>query len=128
MKQTTLGEPYQVYGYKGKQVRDNIHVSDLLAAFDAFAARPQYGAVYNLGGGRQSNCSVLEAIDLCQQITGRRLKWSYLPEARRGDHIWWISDNRKFQRDYPRWHPRHKTSSILHDIYEKSADRWRNRV
>lgn len=124
MKCTMTGTPYTVFGYKGKQVRDNIHSLDLLAAFDAFARAPRSGEVYNVGGGRFSNCSMLEAIELCQEIAGRELQWSYADENRVGDHIWWISDMSRFQRHYPDWRPRYDVRAILADIVEQTSERW----
>src|SRR6266540_2469628 len=95
---TVSGRPYRVLGYKGKQVRDNIHSFDLVEAFVEFIRAPRSGEVYNIGGSRHSNCSMLEAIALCEEITGRKLTWSYEKTNRIGDHIWWISDVRKFQK------------------------------
>jgi len=92
MKCTMTGAPYTVYGYKGKQVRDNLHSADLVRAFDEFFTAPRSGEVYNIGGGRQSNCSLLEAIEMCQEISGNPLMWTYTEKNRNGDHIWWISD------------------------------------
>ena len=91
MKCTVTGTPYTVFGYEGKQVRDNIHSADLIAAFDAFRKAPRPAAVYNIGGGRFSNCSMLEAIDACERIAGRELQWEMGEEPRIGDHRWWIS-------------------------------------
>ena len=118
MKCTTSGQPYRVFGYKGKQVRDNIHSHDLVSAFWEFFQAPRPGAVYNIGGSRHSNCSMLEAIDLCQEISGHELKWSYVDENRIGDHIWWISDVRKFQNDYPQWQYRYDLREILVEIHD----------
>ncbi|MEW6637606.1 MAG: NAD-dependent epimerase/dehydratase family protein, partial [Actinomycetota bacterium] len=101
MKCTVTGEPYTVLGYKGKQVRDNIHSHDLVNAFYHFYRNPRAGEVYNIGGGRFSNCSMLEAIKLCEEIAGRRLDWIYSESNRQGDHIWWISDVSKFRSHYP---------------------------
>jgi CDP-paratose 2-epimerase len=109
-------QPYTVFGYKGKQVRDNIHSSDLVSALWHFYQAPRVGAVYNVGGGRQANCSVLEAIELCQQITGRPLAWSYREANRSGDHIWWISDTRKFKQDYPAWRPSYDLRAMVSEI------------
>src|SRR3954452_18532133 len=92
MKCTVSGEPYTVFGYDGKQVRDNIHASDCARAFEAFHRAPRVGAVYNLGGGRRSNCSMIEAIGMCERIAGRSLSWESNDDARIGDHRWWISD------------------------------------
>ncbi len=96
------GTPYTIFGYKGKQVRDNIHSRDLVSALWAFHRNPRPGAVYNIGGSRHSNCSVLEAIALIQEITGREIDYTLSDENRSGDHIWWISDVRRFQRRLPR--------------------------
>jgi CDP-paratose 2-epimerase len=116
MKCTLTGTPYTVFGYKGKQVRDNIHSADLIRAFHAFYARPRHGEVYNIGGGRFSNCSMLEAIDLCQEIAGRELDWSYKEDNRIGDHIWWISDLTRFRAHYPEWELRYDVPRILEEI------------
>jgi CDP-paratose 2-epimerase len=125
MKCAITGRPYTVYGYDGLQVRCNIHSSDLVRAFRAFEADPKAGAVYNIGGGRLSNCSMLEAIDLCESITGNTLDWSYDDRARIGDHRWWISDNDAFESDYPEWRMQWRsTEAILRDIYESNLDRW----
>ena len=124
MRCTMTGEPYTVYGYGGKQVRDNIHSADLVRAFDAFHRRPQAAAVYNVGGGRQSNCSVLEAIELCQQIANRELQWELSERNRVGDHRWWISDLRPFQADYPGWGISYGIEAVLREIYAQNAERW----
>src|SRR6476469_6351276 len=92
MKCTVTGAPYTVLGYEGKQVRDNIHAADLVEAFLEFHRAPRPGAVFNMGGSRQSNCSMIEAIEACERIAGRELEWGLSPEARIGDHRWWISD------------------------------------
>ena len=118
---TVTGRPYRVFGYKGKQVRDNIHSFDLVEAFAEFIRAPRPGEVYNLGGSRHSNCSMLEAIDLCQEISGKKLNWSYEETNRIGDHIWWISDVRKFQSHYPSWKFRYGLREILEEIYAAVA-------
>ena len=115
------GRPYRVFGYKGKQVRDSIHSFDLVEAFAEFVRAPRPGAVYNIGGSRHCNCSILEAIDLCQQISGKKLNWSYEEANRVGDHIWWISDVRKFQSHYPGWTFRYGLREILDEIYRAIA-------
>jgi CDP-paratose 2-epimerase len=125
MRCTMTGEPYTVFGYGGKQVRDNIHAADLVAAFAAFHREPRAAAVYNIGGGRQSNCSMLEAIDLCQQIVGRELTWALDATNRVGDHRWWISDLEPFKRDYPQWDLAYDVRGILREIHEQNAERWR---
>lgn len=124
MRCTVTGESYTVFGYGGKQVRDNIHSADLVAAFAAFHERPQPGAVYNIGGGRDSNCSMLEAIESCETIAGRKLDWSYAEENRIGDHRWWISDLRPFREDYPAWDITRGIDAILREIHDANIERW----
>jgi CDP-paratose 2-epimerase len=124
MRCTMAGDRYTVLGYGGKQVRDNIHSADLVAAFDDFHRAPRPGAVYNIGGGRASNCSVLEAIELCQEIADRELDWKLSEANRVGDHRWWISDLGPFQRDYPCWKIRYDVETVLREIYERNAERW----
>jgi len=118
MKCTVSGKPYRVFGYKGKQVRDNIHSHDLVEAFWQFFQAPRSGEVYNLGGSRHSNCSMLEAIAQCEQISGRKLDWSYVNDNRIGDHIWWISGVRRFQSHYPAWKYRYDLPAILQEIHD----------
>lgn len=108
---------YQVFGYKGKQVRDNIHSADLVSCFDEAIKAPRCGEVYNIGGSRFSHCSLLEAVALCEEITGNKMKSSYHEANRIGDHIWWISDTRKFQQHYPDWKQRYDLKSILTEIF-----------
>ena len=122
MKCTATGKPYRVLGYKGKQVRDNIHSHDLVEAFWQFFRRPRIGEVYNIGGSRFSNCSVLEGIDLCEKIVGKKLDWRYIEENRIGDHIWWISDVRKFKSHYPDWKYCYNVASILQEIHQAIID------
>jgi CDP-paratose 2-epimerase len=124
MRCTMTSDPYTVFGYGGKQVRDNIHAADLIAAFAAFHRAPRAGAVYNIGGGRQSNCSMLEAIELCQEIAGRELDWSLDETHRIGDHRWWISDLEPFKRDHPGWNITHDIRDILTQIHDRNAERW----
>lgn len=124
MKCTMSGLPYTVFGYKGKQVRDNIHSTDLIRAFDSFFKAPRSGEVYNIGGGRFSNCSMLEAIELGQEIAGRELNWQYSDTNRIGDHIWWISDNSKFMQHYPEWQLRYDVPTILKEMYVQNQTRW----
>jgi len=109
-------QPYEIHGYLGKQVRDNIHAEDLVSAFEHFHLNPKVGAVYNMGGSRYSNCSVLEAITLCEGASGNKISVSYHDQARKGDHIWWISDVGKFRRDYPAWEYRHDMNSIVASV------------
>lgn len=124
MKCTVIGKPYTVFGYKGKQVRDNIHSADLVNAFFQFYRAPRVAEVYNMGGGRHCNCSMLEAIDLCQTISGRELRWTYTETNRIGDHIWYVSDLGKFQAHYPKWRLTYGLRELLEDIYAKNAERW----
>jgi CDP-paratose 2-epimerase len=124
MRCTLTGTRYTVFGYGGKQVRDNIHSADLVAAFEAFHRAPRTAAVYNIGGGRQSNCSMLEAIELCEAIAGRELAWELSDRHRVGDHRWWISDLEEFRRDYPEWDLTYDVESVLREIYEQNADFW----
>jgi CDP-paratose 2-epimerase len=116
--------PYTVLGYGGKQVRDVLHVSDLVRAFTAVIADPHPGAVYNMGGGRYSHCSVLEAIRLAEGISGHEVTVSFEEQIRVGDHIWWIGSNELFQRHYPDWAPEYDVKAMLQEIYEVN-DGWR---
>jgi CDP-paratose 2-epimerase len=116
--------PYTVFGYKGKQVRDNIHSHDLVNAFYHFFGAPRVGEVYNIGGGRFSNCSMLEAIALCDELTGTSLQWRYDESNRIGDHIWWISDIGKFEEHYPEWRLTYSVRDILNQIVDQDAHRW----
>ncbi len=127
MKCAATGTRYTVYGYKGKQVRDNIHSRDLMRAFEAFCGAPKPAAVYNIGGGRQNNCSMLEAIALCEQIAGRPVDWSYSESNRTGDHIWWISNLRSFGQDYPGWRQEYRIETTLREIFDYNVERWRHK-
>ena len=124
MKCTVTGTPYRVFGYKGKQVRDNIHSYDLVNAFHHFYSAPRVGEVYNIGGARFSCCSMLEAIDLCEKIAGKALRWTYEESNRIGDHIWWISDVQKFKSHYPGWSLTYNVEDILTEIFTANASRW----
>lgn len=121
---TVTGTPYTVNGYGGKQVRDNIHAHDVSRAIEAFHAAPRTAAVYNIGGGRANALSMLEAIAACERISGRELDRTISPEARIGDHRWWISDLGEFQADYPGWSVELDLETILTDIFESNAERW----
>jgi CDP-paratose 2-epimerase len=105
-------------------VRDNLHGADLVRAFAAFHAAPRAGAVYNIGGGRASHCSMLEAIALCEEITGRPMDWTLSDDARTGDHRWWISDLEPFMADYPDWAPAYDVAAILREIHARNAAVW----
>jgi CDP-paratose 2-epimerase len=124
MKCTVTGDPYTVFGYEGKQVRDNLHSADLVDAFLLFHAEPRAAAVYNIGGGRANACSMLEAIEICERIAGRELRWEMSGEARIGDHRWWISDLDEFGSEYGGWRPKRDLETILREIYEANAERW----
>jgi CDP-paratose 2-epimerase len=115
---------YTIYGYKGKQVRDNIHSNDLVQCFWSFFSAPRSGTAYNIGGSRFANCSVLEAIDLIDELSGYRVSYTLTDEARSGDHIWWISDVRRFQNDYPSWQYRHDLRSTVAEIIEAAKERY----
>ena len=121
MQCTAQGMPYRVFGYKGKQVRDNIHSHDLVSAFWEFFRAPRSGEVYNMGGSRHANCSMLEAIELCEEISGRKLPWTYVADNRIGDHIWYVSDVRRFQSHYPNWKYRYGLREILKEIHDACA-------
>jgi CDP-paratose 2-epimerase len=118
------GTPYTVYGYKGKQVRDAIHSADLISAFDEFFRTPRTAEVYNIGGGRFSHCSVLEAIQRCQEISGNSIDWRYSDQNRVGDHIWWVGDNSRFRSHYPDWRQDYDVDRILKEIHEHNRGRW----
>jgi CDP-paratose 2-epimerase len=124
MKCTATGAPYTVFGYAGKQVRDNLHSADLVDAFLLFHANPSAAAVYNIGGGRDNACSMLEAIELCEGIAERELEWQMSDQARIGDHRWWISDLDEFGSEYEGWRPQRGLETILREIYEANAERW----
>jgi len=117
------GRQYTVFGYKGKQVRDNIHSYDLVNAFWHFFRSPRAGAVYNIGGSRHSSCSILEAAALVEELSGMPLRHTHSERARSGDHIWWISDVRSFQRDYPGWEYRYDLRTIVEEIVGATAER-----
>ncbi len=125
MQCTLADTPYIVYGYRGKQVRDVIHSKDLIRAFHEFFKKPRIAEVYVMGGGRMSNCSVLEAIELSQKIAGRTLRWTYTEQNRRGDHIWWIGDLSKFQAHYPSWRLEYDVRRILAEMAAANQERWK---
>jgi CDP-paratose 2-epimerase len=116
-KVARAGGEYTVFGYKGKQVRDNIHSADVVRAFEAFAADPRPGEVYNLGGGRANSCSMLEAMAAAEGLTGRRIQRTYLDEHRKGDHVCYITDMAKFRAHYPGW----AVTRPLEQIYRELA-------
>ncbi len=123
MKCAITGNNYTIFGYKGKQVRDNIHSKDLVNMFWHFHLNPKQGEVYNAGGGRYSNCSMMEAIGLCEEITGNKVNYTYSENNRIGDHIWWISDLSKFKGHYPDWSHQFNITDILTEIHQAFANR-----
>ena len=125
MRCAITGTTYVINGYKGKQVRDAIHSRDLVRAFECFAAAPRPGEVYNIGGGRGSNTSILEAIEACERVTGNEIARRYRDQPRVGDHIWWIGSNERFRGHYPEWQIDYTIDRILADIYESGAERSR---
>jgi CDP-paratose 2-epimerase len=125
LKCAMTSSPYTIFGYKGKQVRDVIHASDVIAAFHTFFQNPKRGGeVYNLGGGRDSNISILEAIELAQQITGNKLNYTYSDQSRTGDHIWYVTDTARFRNHYPNWNIQIPVPQIMEQIYFENKHRW----
>ena len=118
VKCASIGRAYRVFGYKGKQVRDNIHAHDVCRAFEVFYENPSCGAVYNLGGGRDNSVSILEAIERAGQVTGKKLAFEYEEGNRIGDHICYISDLTQFKTDYPNW----SITRSLDDIFDEIAE------
>jgi CDP-paratose 2-epimerase len=123
MKCAITGDHYTIFGYKGKQVRDNIHSYDLVNMFWHFYQNPRAGEVYNAGGGRFSNCSMLEAIEWCEKISGQKINYSYSETNRIGDHIWYISDVNRFKEHYPTWNWKFNLESTLVEMHDKMIER-----
>jgi CDP-paratose 2-epimerase len=109
---------YSLIGYKGKQVRDNIHSNDLVSCFWHFFKKPRFGEVYNTGGGRFSNCSIIEALDILEDYTGKEIRRKLVKKNRIGDHIWYVSDMKKFKKHYPKWNQIYSTKKILHELID----------
>ena len=124
MKCTVTNKKYTIFGYKGKQVRDNIHSKDLIEAFYEYYKKPTSGEAYNMGGGIENNCSMLEAIEMCENITGKKLTYDYVSENRKGDHKWYISDLSKFKSHYPKWQQKYTIENMLEEIASKNTQRW----
>jgi CDP-paratose 2-epimerase len=124
VKCNVTGHEYKVYGYKGKQVRDNIHSEDVARFMYEFAKSPRVAEVYNLGGGRENSCSILEAFQMAEQSTGQPMKWRYVDENRIGDHICYYSDLRKMKSHYPSW----TITKPLGKIFEEIASGWASRL
>lgn len=114
------GLPYTVFGYKSLQVRDQIHSYDLITAFHEFYKDPKQGEVFNIGGGYDNSCSVLEAMQLAESIEGKKLNYTISETARIGDHKWWITDNSKFKKHYPNWKMKYNLQTIIEEIYDKA--------
>ncbi len=117
------GREYSIFGYQGKQVRDNIHAHDLVSMLWHFAQAPRPGEVYNAGGSRHSHCSMHEAIALCEEISGKKMVTRYVADNRIGDHIWYVSDVRRFQGHYPGWRYEYDLRAILEEIYREWCQR-----
>jgi CDP-paratose 2-epimerase len=116
VKVAVQGQPYTIFGYQGKQVRDQIHSLDVIRAFEAFAHNPRQGEPYNLGGGRENSASVLESIAMIEALTVNKIAWRYDKQPRRGDHICYISDLRKFMDHYPAWGITQSLEDILQEM------------
>ena len=120
IKQCLSKKKYTIIGYKGKQVRDNLHSHDLINSFWEFYKKPKKGIVYNIGGGRFSNCSILEAIEEIESIKNIKIKRQIIKQNRVGDHIWYITDNKKFKKDYPNWKQKYDMKKILKEIIKNN--------
>ena len=116
-KAAVYGKPYHIYGYKGKQVRDQIHSADVISAFEQFYRNPKCGAVYNLGGGKSNSVSILESIDRVERLLRKKITYDYCDEHRLGDHICYYSDLSKFKNEFPNW----KIKYTIDDIFEEMA-------
>ena len=122
VKQTLIKKKYNIIGYKGKQVRDNLHSSDLIQCFWEFYKKPKKGEIYNIGGGRFSNCSILEAIDIIENYKNIKIKKNILRNNRVGDHIWYITDNSKFKKHYPKWKQKYNTKKIIKELIDQQKN------
>jgi CDP-paratose 2-epimerase len=125
VKCAVTGTEYPIVGYLGKQVRDNIHADDLACMFLRYIRHPRRGEVYNAGGGRHIHCSIREAIELTERIVGRRMRTRYVEQNRNGDHIWYVSDTRRFQEHYPGWQHGYDLERLLVEITEAQIGRAR---
>ena len=119
VKASLQNREYSLIGYKGKQVRDNIHSQDLVACFWEFYKKPGCGEVYNTGGGRYSNCSIIEALNLVERIARIKIKRKILKQNRIGDHIWYVSNMKKFKKKYPNWKQKYSTLKIIKELIEE---------
>ncbi len=116
VKKSLKEKSYNIIGYDGKQVRDNIHSADLVRCFWEFYKKPKRGVIYNIGGGRYSNCSVIEALNYLEKKTGIKIKKNYINKNRVGDHIWYITNNSKFKNDYPKWKQKYNVKKIIDEL------------
>lgn len=116
VKCCVVEKEYTVFGYKGKQVRDNIHSYDLVTAFDHYYQNPKPGVVYNIGGGRENSCSILEAAAIIEKMVGKKVKYQIKDNARIGDHMWYITDFKRFREDYPQWNVTVNLQATLEQI------------
>jgi CDP-paratose 2-epimerase len=116
VKASIKSKKYTLIGYKGKQVRDNIHSADLINCFWEYFKNPTYGQVYNAGGGRFSNCSIIEALSIVEKISNTKIKKKILKKNRIGDHIWYVSNMKKFKKDYPKWKQKYSTKKIIEEL------------
>jgi CDP-paratose 2-epimerase len=124
IKANILGLEYTIYGYKGKQVRDNIHSFDVAQFIEAFFDKPRIGEVYNIGGGRDNSTSILEAFSRVEDITGKKMNYSYSDINREGDHMCYISDLSKMKMHYPNW----DITKSLHHVFKEIAASWETRL
>lgn len=127
VKCNVQGRLYKVYGYKGKQVRDNIHSYDVARFIDAFAQNPRCGEVYNIGGGRHNSCSILEAFNYITTLSGKKMQFEYIEKQREGDHICYISDLSKIQIHYPEWNIGKTLEDIFVEIYDAECNKGKGR-
>jgi len=123
VKCCVTGRQYQIFGYKGKQVRDNIHSHDLIQAFWQYYQHPRPAEVYNIGGGRYCNVSLIEAIAIAEEVSGKKMNTLYHEENRIGDHIWWISGLKKFESHYPEWKITYNIRATMEEIHQALVDR-----
>ncbi|MDA8570052.1 NAD-dependent epimerase/dehydratase family protein [Candidatus Pelagibacter sp.] len=120
VKSSLTKKSYTLIGYKGKQVRDNLHSFDLVNCFWEFYKKPKNGEVYNMGGGRYSNCSIIEALDIVEKLKGIKIKKEIITKNRVGDHIWYVSNTKKFKKDYPKWKQKYNTKKIIEELIENN--------
>jgi len=119
VKTSLQSKKYFLIGYKGKQVRDNIHSNDLVSCFWEYYKKPSYGEVFNMGGGKYSNCSIIEALNMVENIAGIKIKKKILKQNRVGDHIWYISNTKKFKKKYPNWKQKFSTRKIITELIDQ---------